>query len=147
VLDFWFRPKTFESERLYRRMGVSVLKRYVPTGGDLVMERLRRRYPRAQLVTASLPSLRTHERRTRISEAVHVVGVAVFGTLAIVKFATSSMRPFIFVVALLLMLIVGLWPVILQRYNRLRLYRIIYIRSGLPEYRLSDEPRGRGGVP
>jgi hypothetical protein len=46
-----------------------------------------------------------------------------------------------------LMLIVGLWPAILQRYNRLRLYRIIYTRSGLPEYRLSDEPRDQGGVP
>jgi SAM-dependent methyltransferase len=70
-----------------------------------------------------------------------VIGVAVFGTLAIVRFATNSMSPFIFVVALLLMIIVGLWPAILQRYNRLRLYRIIYTRSGLPEYRLTDEAK------
>jgi hypothetical protein len=39
--DIWFRPKRFESERLYERLGALVIKRYVPTGGDLVMQRLR----------------------------------------------------------------------------------------------------------
>jgi hypothetical protein len=124
-------------------MGALVLKRYVPTGGDIVMGRLRRRYPRARLVTASLPSLRTHERRTRLSEAVHLIGVAVFGTLAIVRFASGSISPFLLSVALLLALVLGLWPITLQRYNRLRLYRIIYTRSDLREYRLSDDPKAQ----
>ncbi len=31
------RPKCFESERLYERLGALLIKRYVPTGGDLVM--------------------------------------------------------------------------------------------------------------
>jgi hypothetical protein len=140
IFDFWFRPKTFESESLYRRMGALVLKRYAPTGGDIVMGRLRRRYPRARLVKSSLLSLRAHERRTRLSEAVHLIGVAVFGTLAIVRFASGSISPFLLSVALLLALILGLWPITLQRYSRLRLYRIIYKRSGLREYRLGDDP-------
>jgi hypothetical protein len=147
VLDFWFRPKTFESESLYRRMGVLVLKRYVPTGGDLVMERLRRRYPQARLVTASPPSLRTYERRTRISEAVHVISVAIFGTLTIIKFACGSISFFLFSIVLFSVLIFGLWPAILQRYNRLRLYRIIYTRSGLDEYRPGDDPKRQQGMP
>jgi hypothetical protein len=37
--------KSFESERLYERLGALVIKRYVPTGGDLVMRRLRRHHP------------------------------------------------------------------------------------------------------
>jgi hypothetical protein len=37
ALDVWFRPKGFESERLYKRLGALLIKRYVPTGGDLVM--------------------------------------------------------------------------------------------------------------
>jgi hypothetical protein len=45
TFDIWFRPKTFESERLYERLGARVIKRYVPTGGDLVMRRLRRHHP------------------------------------------------------------------------------------------------------
>jgi hypothetical protein len=39
--DFWFQPKRFESEQLYERLGVLLMKRYVPTGGDLVMQHLR----------------------------------------------------------------------------------------------------------
>jgi hypothetical protein len=45
AFDVWFRPKGFESERLYERLGALLIKRYVPTGGDLVMQRLRRDNP------------------------------------------------------------------------------------------------------
>jgi hypothetical protein len=31
LFDFWFRPKPFESERFYKRLGALVIKRYVPT--------------------------------------------------------------------------------------------------------------------
>jgi hypothetical protein len=46
--DIWFWPKRFESERFYERLGVLVIKRYVPTGGDLVMRRLRRDHPESR---------------------------------------------------------------------------------------------------
>lgn len=52
VLDVRFRPKGFESERLYERLGALVPKRYVPTGGDLVM-RLRGEHPDRRWVTSS----------------------------------------------------------------------------------------------
>jgi hypothetical protein len=45
AFDIWFRPKGFESERLYERLGALLIKRYVPTGGDLVMQLLRRHHP------------------------------------------------------------------------------------------------------
>jgi hypothetical protein len=41
LFDVWFRPKRFEFERFYERLGVLVIKRYGPTGGDLVMRLLR----------------------------------------------------------------------------------------------------------
>ena len=30
ALDVWFRPKGFESERLYEQLGALLIKRYVP---------------------------------------------------------------------------------------------------------------------
>jgi len=45
ALDVWFRPKGFESERLYEQLGALPIKRYVPSGGDLIMHRLRRNHP------------------------------------------------------------------------------------------------------
>jgi hypothetical protein len=74
AFNVWFRPKSFESERLYERLGALVIKRYVPTDGDLVMRRLRRHHPERRSVTSSLHSLCTYERRTRLNESIHLVG-------------------------------------------------------------------------
>jgi hypothetical protein len=125
-LDFWFRPRKFESERLYVRLGARLLKRYVPTGGDLVMQWVRRRRPGFSLVgPASLESLRRFERWTRVAESVHEVGFAGFAVLAVWKLIDGSLSGTGLGVALLLDLIFGLWPVTLQRYNRLRATRAI----------------------
>lgn len=125
AFDFWFRPKRFESERLYKRLGVLVIKRYVPTGGDLVMQRLRRRHPERRWVSSNLQSLGRYERRTRLNESMHVVGSSGVVALAAIKFALGSLTIAGLTVAIALNLIFGLWPIILQRYNRLRLYRAI----------------------
>jgi hypothetical protein len=124
ILEFWFRPRRFETERLYERLGARLLKRYVPTGGELVMRRLRRRRPGLRLLDpSSLESLRRFERWTRVAEAVHVVGFVGFAALAGWRFLDGSLSATGLGVALLLDLTFGLWPAVLQRYNRLRLFR------------------------
>jgi glycosyl-4,4'-diaponeurosporenoate acyltransferase len=130
--DAWFRPKSFESERLYERLGALIVKRFVPTGGDLVMRRLRRDHPDRRWVTSSLQSLCLYERRTRLNESIHLIGFIGFTVLAVRKFASGSLTAFGLTVALVLNLILGLWPVVLQRYNRLRLCRAINRRLSLP---------------
>src|SRR5258708_39209558 len=94
--DVWFRPKCFESERLYERLGALLIKRYVPTGGDLVMRRLRRRHPERRWVTSSLQSLWQYERRTRLNELIHLIGFIGFTVLAASKFASGSRRYSVF---------------------------------------------------
>jgi predicted histidine transporter YuiF (NhaC family) len=76
-------------------------------------------------VTSSLQSLYSYEKRTRLNEAIHLVGFIAFAWLAASKFASGSLGAVGLVVALALNLILGLWPIVLQRYNRLRLYRAI----------------------
>ena len=125
ALDAWFRPKSFESERFYEPLDVRILKRYVPTGGDLVMRRLRRDHPGRRWVTSTLQSLRSYEKRTRLDESFHVIGFIALAILAAHRFASGSLTAVGLVIALALDLILGLWPVVLQRYNRLRLYRAI----------------------
>ena len=131
IFDFWFQPKWFESERLYERLGALVLKRYVPTGGDLVMQRLRRHHPERRWVTVSLQSLRSYEARTRLNESIHLIGFIGFTALATTKFASGALTTFGLATAMGLNLFLGLWPIVLQRYNRLRLYRAIDARSRL----------------
>lgn len=131
ALDLWFRPKRFESEHIYERLGARVIKRYVPTGGDLVMQRLRRNHPERRWVTSSLPSLLRYERRTRLNESIHLIGFIGFTLLAASRFASGSLTLFGLSIALGLNLAIGLWPVTPQRYNCLRLYRAIDARSRL----------------
>jgi hypothetical protein len=111
AFDAWFRPKGFESECLYERLGVLMIKRYVPTGGDLVMRSLRRHHPERRWVTLSFQSLRNYEKRTRLNESVHLVGFIVFAALAAVKFASGSLTALGLEVALALDVILGFWPV------------------------------------
>jgi hypothetical protein len=129
LIDVWFRPKQFETERFYVRLGALIVKRYVPTGGDVVMQRLRRRDPGRRSIDSSPKSLRRFERGTRIAEAVHLVGFVVFFRLALPRFSAGSLSKFGLAVASALNLTLGLWPVVLQRYNRLPLYRAIEIAS------------------
>ncbi len=131
ALDAWFRPKRFESERFYERLGARILKRYIPTGGDLVMRRIRRDHPERRWVTSGLQSLRSYEKRTRLNESFHVIGFIVFAIVAARRFASGSLTALGLVIAVALDLILGLWPVVLQRYNRLRLYRAINRRLAL----------------
>jgi Glycosyl-4,4'-diaponeurosporenoate acyltransferase len=125
VLDVWFKPKRFENERLYRRLGARVLKRYMPTGGDFVMRRLRRRNPDRRLVRPVLHALRQFERWTRVAEAVHLTGFVAFAALTVRQYTAGALGPGGLTVAVTLNLTLGLWPVVLQRYNRLRAYRAI----------------------
>jgi glycosyl-4,4'-diaponeurosporenoate acyltransferase len=131
ILDSWFRPRGFESERLYERMGALVIKRYVPTGGDLIMRRIRRDHPERRWVTANPQSLCRYERRTRLNESIHLIGFVGFIGLTLDKFVTGSLTALGLAVALALNLMLGLWPIVLQRYNRLRLYRAIQRYSRL----------------
>ena len=115
----------------------------MPTGGDLVMRRLRRRHPERRWVTSSLHSLWQYERRTRLNELIHLIGFIGFTVLAASKFASGSLTVLGLTFALALNLIFGLWPVVLQRYNRLRVYRAIDTRSYLSDrQRRRAEARG-----
>src|SRR5260370_13915312 len=93
------------------------------------MGRVRRAQRGRRWVTSSLQSLWQYERRTRLHELIYLVGFTGFTILAASKFASGSLTVLGLTFALALNLIFGLWPVVLQRYNRLRLYRAIDTRS------------------
>lgn len=125
VLDRWFDPKRFESERLYERLGARVLKRYVPTGGDLVMRWVRRRHPDRRWVAASVGLLLRFERRTRVHEAIHVLGSVVGAVLIVERARRGALTRRATAAARTANAVLGVWPVVLQRYNRLRAHRAL----------------------
>jgi hypothetical protein len=120
--DVWFAPKRFESPHLYERLGVLWIKRYVPTGGDYV----RKKYGvRVIDIKNTIESLLIFEERTRVYESIHLVAFLAFLLFSIWQWASGRTTGMGFVLACVVYVLLMLSPVLLQRYNRLRVYEAI----------------------
>jgi hypothetical protein len=120
--DVWFAPKRFESLELYERLGVLWIKRYVPTGGDF----FRKKYGvRVIDIKSTIESLLTFEQRTRLYEAIHLGVFLAFLLFSIWQLVSGRTNAIGFVMACVVYVLLILSPVLLQRYNRLRVYEAI----------------------
>ena len=118
----WFNPKSFESQAAYERWGVRKFKLYVPTSGNLV-NRLVGKLLGTGPVKKSEATLRGIETHTRTLEVIHVAGFAVFAGATVITLASGDIPRAVLGVGF--NLLGNVYPIMLQRYNRLRLYRII----------------------
>jgi hypothetical protein len=122
VWDFWFAPKRFESPQLYERVGVLWIKRYVPTGGDY----FRKKYGvRVIDIKSNIESLLKFEQRTRFYEAIHLGAFLAFLLFSIWQLVSGRTNGIGFVIACVVYVLLILSPVLLQRYNRIRVYKAI----------------------
>ena len=120
--DFWFAPKNFESPQLYERLGVLWIKRYVPTGGDY----FRKKYGvRIIDIKSTIESLLTFEERTRLYEVIHLGVFLAFLLFSIWQLVSGRTNGIGFVIACVVYVLLILSPVLLQRYNRIRVYEAI----------------------
>jgi hypothetical protein len=120
--DFWFAPKRFESPQLYERLGVLWIKRYVPTGGDY----FRKKYGvRVIDIKSNIESLLKFEERTRLYEVIHLGAFLAFLLFSIWQLVSGRTNGMGFVIACVVYVLLILSPVLLQRYNRIRVYEAI----------------------
>jgi hypothetical protein len=120
--DVWFAPKRFESPHLYERLGVLWIKRYVPTGGDY----FRKKYGvRIVDINGTIESLLKFEERTRLYEAIHVLVFLAFLLYSIWQLVAGRTNGMGFVITCAVYVLLILSPVLLQRYNRIRVYKAI----------------------
>ena len=120
--DFWFAPKHFESSQLYERLGVLWIKRYVPTDGDY----FRKKYGvRVIDIKSNIESLLKFEERTRLYEVIHLGAFIAFVLFSIWQLVSGRTNGMGFVIACIVYMLLILSPVLLQRYNRIRVYEAI----------------------
>ena len=120
--DFWLAPKRFESPQLYERLGVLWIKRYVPTGGDY----FRKKYGvRVIDIKSNIESLLKFEERTRLYEVIHLGAFLAFLLFSIWQLVSGRTNGIGFVIACVVYVLLILSPVLLQRYNRIRVYEAI----------------------
>jgi hypothetical protein len=121
--EFWswyFKPKRFESAdggQLYRRLGVRFFKRYLPTSGDLVSG-----WHGILRISTKGGDLRgclaRHDSYTRRYEARHIFGG--LSMLALTWWSITILGKGNWFVLLAANLFINGYPIMLQRYNRVR---------------------------
>jgi len=127
ILLKYFRPKKFEYYRdrtIYDLIGVKIYKKYLPTTGDLVSRK--REIKQIDLTKSNrYEELYRYERKTRNYEWRHIIGAIVF--VAIRFLFDSSLRLTIldFTILPIMNLYINIYPIFLQRYNRIRILKIL----------------------
>lgn len=127
----YFKPKTFEFYRdrtIYELIGIKIYKKYLPTTGDIV--RQKRKIVQIKIDTADkINELYKYERRTRNYEWRHLIGVLVFILLALLIERKFTIFDWVFLTVL--NLCINIYPIFLQRYNRIRIIKVLE-RNGQP---------------
>jgi hypothetical protein len=125
---WYFLPHRFETDRLYRALGMETVRQWVILFARLTAAPKQRQGPIRSLPGASIAHLLEFDHETRVSEASHLVGILLeLPFLAL--FALRQALPGIAYIATLLLLNTSF--VLLQRATRLRLWRVLSKR-GVP---------------
>lgn len=135
VSEWYFRPKSFEkSGRLYETLGVRVVNKiYLKTIGKLRSKLVlimsgRDRY----LDDHSDKSLRKLEKEKRILETIHIVYFILYSfVFSIFIFPAIPLLTLekVLTVFIVLQLIANVYPIMLYRYVRTRIYKILEYRE------------------
>ena len=120
IVDSYFTPKGFEkSGKFYERFGIRTFKRYIPTSGDIIMKRRGEKW----IEGSDYEKLKLMERYTKVMETIHLAE----GLITLVPAAWIALDNNILIASLLTgaNIATNLYPIMLQRYNRNRLYRVM----------------------
>lgn len=123
ILNAWFDPKSYESEEMYEKVGIKTFKKYIPTTGDLVNKYFWKKIDPGDFVNKGESSLKNFETFTRVCETIHLSFFALMAGEAAVELATGNASAAAFTTGI--NILVNAYPIMLQRYNRIRLFRAI----------------------
>lgn len=121
----YFKPKTFEFYRgktIYERIGIKLYKKFLPTTGDIV--RKKRNIIQLRISSAhKTDELYKYERKTRNYEWRHIIGAIIFILLTLMIERKLTLFDWIFLP--ILNLYINIYPIFLQRHNRIRIINVL----------------------
>jgi glycosyl-4,4'-diaponeurosporenoate acyltransferase len=132
----YFKPKTFElykDRTIYELIGIKTFKKYLPTTGDIV----RKKRKIVQIKIGALDKvneLYKYEKQTRNYEWRHLVGALVFILFTLMIERKFTVFDWLFVT--LFNLYVNIYPIFLQRHNRIRIIKVLQKNERLSPYEL-----------
>lgn len=125
VTDAWFEPKSFEQNpEVYEKLGVRTFKKWMPTTGDVVHRVFWKRLGMGDFVKPnSIESLKNYETFTRVYEGIHLSFLAVGAATLAANLQAGNIEAAAFTAGI--NTLVNVYPILVQRYNRSRLYNAI----------------------
>lgn len=129
----YFKPRKFERWKdglLYKLLGVHIFKKIVPTCGEYI-NKLRGEHPIANAKTKE-EGLKNWERNTRGFETVHLA--VALGYLGYIGERLISGNRLAYVAgAIIVNVLFNFYPIMLQRYNRAKIYNALENQKINPE--------------
>lgn len=130
ISEAYFAPKPWEGDgRIYRLVGIRTFKRWIPTG-DVLIRFTRRNtgegVPFYSLPRPNIKEAKKYDRSTRVFETVHAAGLAAFAA-GLAGYGGPSLgidlpgETYINAAGT----VGNLYAVMLQRYNRARIYDLV----------------------
>jgi glycosyl-4,4'-diaponeurosporenoate acyltransferase len=121
----YYEPKKFEfygNHTIYDYVGIRWYKKYLPFTGDLA--RKWRNLIQINLNKSQrINELYRYEKKTRNYEIRHIIGIIIF--LVLVFLSNKKLTLFDIVFLTFLNLSVNIYPILLQRYNRIRIIKLL----------------------
>ena len=122
ILDLYFKPKSFErSGKIYEALGVRQFKKFMFNGD--YMNALLKKFDHNYKLIRNKSYARDREVATRIFEGVHIGGCSIMVYCLIYSLADGDYKNAAINTAL--NTVVNIYPTMLQRYNRARIYNIL----------------------
>lgn len=129
---YYLKPKSWElygDRPIYELFGIKFYKKYLPTTGDLA--RKRKNLSQINITNNRINELYKYEKKTVRYEWRHLIGAIVYIILFIIV-AGYSYKNFTFfdwsmaiIFNSVLNLGINIYPIFLQRYNRIRIIKIL----------------------
>ncbi len=110
---------SFESAAFYEALGIRWFKKYLITNGDVMRKRRKLKPHRARDVEV----LKKLERDTKKYETIHCLGMGAI--LFLVAINHEDIPPIRWLIIFLINLYANVYPIFLQRYNRIRIVRLL----------------------
>ncbi|HMH23032.1 MAG TPA: hypothetical protein VK563_14710 [Puia sp.] len=126
--SFLDRIQLGSAARIYKRVGIMVIRRY-SQDGDWINRRIQRRYPGYKVIGVA-GAEKKYIQRTYIFERFHFIGLCIFLFTAV--YAIAHGHGWWALLICFSNLLYNLYPMWLQQYNRLRLRSIIKRRGPHP---------------
>ncbi len=126
LAEWYFEPRSFELESnglVYVRLGARVYKEFVPTSGDRISRF--RGIQRLKITETGnrRQALVNYEQQTRKWEWRHLISALLLQSWAVLAGLAIGVEHFLISTAI--NLFVNLYPIMVQRFNRVRITRLL----------------------